>query len=158
MSHGPPGQQSGSATSDVQSPKLEQIRALVGPDHPYVRRSAAIGGNSLDVVASTATLCANLITVSRLTLCDNSHMETLSFDLQYLDADPSTDQPSACLYMKPSQREAYGGISADKLVSAPCLSFIELDAEIRRLHAELDELRGRARRRFYKAEAAAGGA
>ena len=85
-------------------------------------------------------------------------METLSFDLHYSDVDPSTEQPSACIYMKPSRREAYGGIGADRLISAPCLSFIELDAEIRRLHAELDELRGRARRKFYKAEAAAGGA
>jgi hypothetical protein len=44
---------------------------------------------------------------------------------------------------------------ADKLISAPCLSFIELDAELRRLHAELDEIRARAKKRFYKAEAEA---
>jgi len=44
------------------------------------------------------------------------------------------------------------------LVTVPCLSFIELDAEIRRLHAELDEIRARAKKKFYKAEAAAAGA
>jgi hypothetical protein len=35
------------------------------------------------------------------------------------------------------------------------LNFIELDAEIRRLHAELDEIRARAKKKFYKAEATA---
>jgi len=47
---------------------------------------------------------------------------------------------------------------ADKLVSAPCLSFIELDAEIRRLHAELDEIRARAKKKFYRAYTAAASA
>lgn len=42
---------------------------------------------------------------------------------------------------------------ADKLISAHCLSFIELDAELRRLHAELDEIRARAKKKFYRAEA-----
>lgn len=41
---------------------------------------------------------------------------------------------------------------ADKLISAHCLSFIEFDAELRRLHAELDEIRARAKKKFYKAE------
>ncbi|HEY6763546.1 MAG TPA: hypothetical protein VI386_02135 [Candidatus Sulfotelmatobacter sp.] len=47
---------------------------------------------------------------------------------------------------------------ADGLITRPCLNFIELDAEIRRLHAELDEIRARAKKKFYKAEAAAVGA
>jgi len=38
------------------------------------------------------------------------------------------------------------------------LSFIELDAELRRLHAELDEIRAQAKKKFYKAEAVAAGA
>jgi hypothetical protein len=37
--------------------------------------------------------------------------------------------------------------------AAPCLTFVELDAEIRRLYAELDEIRARAKKKFYKAEA-----
>jgi hypothetical protein len=40
------------------------------------------------------------------------------------------------------------------LITAPSLTFIELDCEIRRLHAELDEIRAQAKRKFYKAEAA----
>jgi hypothetical protein len=84
-------------------------------------------------------------------------METVSFDLQYVDSDPKTNQPSACLYLRSGGRQDYAGVKADALITSPCLSFIELDAEIRRLHAELDEIRARARRKFYKAETAAAG-
>jgi hypothetical protein len=85
-------------------------------------------------------------------------METSSLDLLYLESDPGAKQPSACIYVKASGVRDCAGIKAEKLVTAPCLSFIELDAEIRRLHAELDEIRGRAKKKFYKAEAAAVGA
>ena len=85
-------------------------------------------------------------------------MDTTSFDFVYLDCDPGTLQPSACLYLRAGGTQDYAGIQADKLISAPCLSFIELDAEIRRLHAELDEVRARAKKKFYRAHAAAAGA
>jgi hypothetical protein len=87
-------------------------------------------------------------------MCQNHKiMETLSLDLKYLESDPKTQQPSACVYMKTSRTEDYAGIKAESLLTHPCLSFIVLDAEIRRLHAELDEIRARAKRKFYKAEA-----
>jgi len=43
-------------------------------------------------------------------------------------------------------------------LSSPCRSLIELDAEIRRLHAELEEIRARAKKKFYRAHAMAAGA
>jgi hypothetical protein len=85
-------------------------------------------------------------------------METSSLDLLYLERDPSTKQPSACVCLKATARQDYGGVGADKLITPPCLSFIELDAEIRRLHAELDEIRSRAKKKFYRAQASAAGA
>jgi hypothetical protein len=85
-------------------------------------------------------------------------METSSLDLLYLESDPRTKQPSACICLKVSGVQDYAGIKAEKLVTVPCLTFIELDAEIRRLHAELDEIRARAKRKFYRAEAMAAGA
>jgi hypothetical protein len=85
-------------------------------------------------------------------------MEILSLDLSYLESDPRTGLPSACVYLKASGVQDYAGIKAEKLITIPCLSFIELDAEIRRLQAELDEIRARAKKKFYKAEAAAVGA
>jgi hypothetical protein len=92
------------------------------------------------------------------TLWNNPRMETSSFDLLYLESDPRTNQPSACLYLKSTGREDFAGARADSMITPPCLSFVQLDAEIRRLHAELDEIRARAKRKFYKAEAAAAGA
>jgi hypothetical protein len=80
-------------------------------------------------------------------------METSSLDLVYFDRDPLTDLPSAGISLKANM-----SIAADRLITRPCLNFIELDAEIRRLHAELDEIRARAKKKFYKAEAAAVGA
>jgi len=49
-------------------------------------------------------------------------------------------------------------MAGEKLITCPCLSFIELDAEIRRLHAELDEIRSRAKKKFYRAQASTAGA
>ncbi len=84
-------------------------------------------------------------------------METSSLDLLYVDNDPRTQQPSACICVKATGTEDFAGVKADRLISAHCLSFIELDSELRRLHAELDEIRARAKKMFYKAEAAAVG-
>jgi hypothetical protein len=85
-------------------------------------------------------------------------METSSLDLLHLERDPSTKRPSACVCVKENARPDYRGIGADKLITAPCLSFIELDAEIRRLHAELAEIRCRAKKKFYRAQASTAGA
>jgi len=85
-------------------------------------------------------------------------METSSLDFSYLEDDPRTHHPSACIYLKTVGIQDFAGVKADRLVSAHCMSFIELDSEIRRLHAELDEIRARAKRNFYKAEGMAVGA
>jgi hypothetical protein len=39
-----------------------------------------------------------------------------------------------------------------------CATFNEFDAEIRRLHAQLDDIRYRARKKFYQAQVIAAGA
>ena len=85
-------------------------------------------------------------------------METSSLDFLYLENDPRTNQPSACICVKATAKQDYAGVSAERLISAHCLSFIELDSEIRRLHAELDDIRARAKKKFYKAEAMAAAA
>jgi hypothetical protein len=85
-------------------------------------------------------------------------MQTTNLDFMYLEKDPRTQQPSACVYLKSSGQQEYAGVKAERLVSAHCLSFIQLDAELRRLHAELDEIRAQAKKKFYKAEIAFGAA
>jgi hypothetical protein len=85
-------------------------------------------------------------------------MDTSSLDFVYMDNDPRTQEPSACIYLKAAGKQDYAGVKADRQISAQCLTFIELDSEIRRLHAELDEVRARAKKKFYKTHAAAAGA
>jgi hypothetical protein len=83
-------------------------------------------------------------------------MQTKNLDFLYLEKDPRTGQPSACVYLKSSGQQDFAEVSKARLISAHCLSFIELDAELRRLHAELDEIRSQAKKKFYKAEVAVG--
>jgi hypothetical protein len=85
-------------------------------------------------------------------------IETSSLDFAYLESDPRTQQPSACIFLKAAGSQDYAGVRADRLIGVPCLTFNELDAELRRLHAELDEIRARAKKKFYKAHSAAAGA
>src|ERR1035438_3449696 len=77
------------------------------------------------MVAALPTLCNNLRT-----------MEISTLDFVYLDSDPRTMRPSACVYVKTVGGGDFAGINAGNLIGRPCLSFIELDAEIRRLHAD----------------------
>jgi|HubBroStandDraft_3_1064219.scaffolds.fasta_scaffold1174976_1 hypothetical protein len=90
--------------------------------------------------------------------CHNGTMETSSLDLLYLESDPRTNQPSACISLRTNNGGEYAGVKAERLLSAQCMTFIELDAEIRRLHAELDEIRARAKKKFYRAFSATAGA
>jgi hypothetical protein len=83
-------------------------------------------------------------------------MQTTNLDFLYLDNDSRTQQPSACIFVKSSGQQDFAGVSRERLISAHCLTFIEFDAELRRLHAELDEIRAQAKKKFYKAEIAVG--
>jgi hypothetical protein len=85
-------------------------------------------------------------------------MEISSLDLLYVQSDPRTRQPSACICTKTRPGQPYAGVKAERLITAQCLNFIELDAEIRRLHAELDEIRSRAKKSFYRALSSAASA
>ncbi len=87
---------------------------------------------------------------------DSAHNEEANLELLYLESDERTEQPFACIYLKsgPQDRTVKGG----RLITFRCASFNQLDAEIRRLHAQLDDIRSRARKKFYKAQAIAAGA
>jgi len=76
--------------------------------------------------------------------------ETAIVDLLYVESDARSKQPSACICLK-------GGPSDPplRLLTTACASLNEFDSEIRRLHAQLDEVRSRARKLFYKAHAVA---
>lgn len=71
-----------------------------------------------------------------------------NFELLYLEDDSETGQPSACVYVK-------GELRDEKLMTFRCATFNELDSEVRRLQARLDEIRAQAKKKFYKAHAVA---
>jgi hypothetical protein len=74
-----------------------------------------------------------------------------NIELLYLDDNPEAGQPSACIYLKSDKRDqAFDG---GWLVTSRCATFNELDSEIRRLQAQLDEIRSRAKKMFYKTQA-----
>jgi hypothetical protein len=74
-------------------------------------------------------------------------------ELVYMESHSETKRPTAWVAVK-----GEGGIraAADQvMMTARCATFNELDAEVRKLHAQLDEIRARAKKRFYVAHAAA---
>jgi hypothetical protein len=76
--------------------------------------------------------------------------EPASLELFYLESDPRSRQPSARVVLKTGMADRAGRT----FVTAACATYVELDGEIRRLHAQLDEIRLRARKNLYKAAAA----
>jgi hypothetical protein len=72
-------------------------------------------------------------------------------DLYYAERDPLTGQPAWGVCLK-------GDAAPGGLITSLCVNFNDLDVEIRRLHAQLDEIRSRVRRHFYKAQSVAASA
>lgn len=78
--------------------------------------------------------------------------EIYDLDLVYPEAEPNTQQRTACVSLRSESLQ-------DRLnLTNACATFNQFDAEIRRLHAQLDEIRHRARKKFYQAQAIAAGA
>jgi hypothetical protein len=78
--------------------------------------------------------------------------QSAALDLFYMESESSSQQPSVWVCVKSGED---GATKADELLTAPCANFNQLDVEIRKLHAQLDEIRVRARKKFYSAHAAA---
>ena len=79
-----------------------------------------------------------------------------NFELLYLEDNLETGQPSACVYLKSELRDhAFDG---QPLLTSRCATLNELDSEIRRLQAQLDEIHSRAKKMFYKTQAFAASA
>jgi len=90
-------------------------------------------------------------------LDDDFHSpEVANFDFLYWESDPGTKQHSACVGLKNGHLDQPG--EAEKLLTSVCTNFNDFDAEIRRLHARLDEIRYQARKKFHLAQAVAAGA
>lgn len=77
-------------------------------------------------------------------------------ELLYLEDDSAAEPPSASLYLKSEIRDH--AFETRSLMTLRCATFNELDSEIRRLEARLDEIRSRAKKMFYKSQAIAASA
>jgi len=87
------------------------------------------------------------------TMPANESLQISSLDLFYSDGEAGTEQPAASVCLT---REAEDSIGVPRRTSLtpPCRSFNDLDAEIRKLQAQLEDIRARAKKKFYKARAA----
>lgn len=87
---------------------------------------------------------------------DNRGMETGKLALFYSENDSPTNQPSAFVYLRTGRSDA--APDPGRRMTVVCTSLNEFDLEIRKLHAALDQICSRARKKFYKAHAAAASA
>lgn len=78
--------------------------------------------------------------------------EICDLDLFYVDLDTETQRPSARVSLRRESTNDPGKLSNS------CSNFNDFDAEIRRLHSRLDDIRYRARKKFYQAQEIAAGA
>jgi hypothetical protein len=84
---------------------------------------------------------------------ENLEPETAVLDLVYVEGDSEAKLPTASVLAKSIGGNRTAGLEAS--MTARCTSINELDAEIRKLHAQLDEIRARAKKKFYSTHAAA---
>ena len=81
--------------------------------------------------------------------------ESAILDLIYWEKDPNTEQPSAYICLGAERLDQAGNRVR---LTASSATFNELDVEIRRLQAQLDQIRSKARKQFYKSQGLAAGA
>lgn len=79
--------------------------------------------------------------------------EAAGLDLVYVENEAETGRPVA--WVSVSRERSNGTAEPEASMTARCATFNELDAEIRKLHARLDEIRASAKKKFYMAHAAA---
>lgn len=84
---------------------------------------------------------------------DQEEKSASNLDLFFAEGHVRTQRPTAWVCLRTGLPQG-----PEKLITNACTSFNELDTEIRRLHAQLDDVRHRARKKFYQAHTVAAGA
>jgi hypothetical protein len=114
-------------------PRLAKAPFLIGSDEddlPSQRNSAMASASEVPELAPGSE-----------EICD--------LDLVFLQTETRTQQPTACV----SLRSESPGKRFE--LTSVCTTINQFDAEIRRLHAQLDDIRYRARKRFYQSQVVA---
>jgi hypothetical protein len=139
---------------------IRKIAELVTTEKTDANPPAARCGNQ--VSASTPFLLENreagmagTHASSGVGMADHDQNNRLcQLDLSYSTSEKKPDEPRAFVYVKTGPGQP-AGLNGRLLLTAECASYTELDAEIRKLQAELDDICLRAKKNFYKARAAA---
>lgn len=100
--------------------------------------------------AKSLSQCDRVVSLPEIVEDNPRGLEVASLDLRFLESDPGS-RPSARVCVKLGPPDQQG--KDENVVTSACSTFNELDAEIRRLHAQLDEIRARSRKMFYKSQA-----
>jgi hypothetical protein len=134
------------AVGNVPAPQMIEGPAQPQPGHtPFLLENHENGAKS--------SSNDGVLSLPKIGESDSTFSEILSLDLLYLEDDPDAKQPSACVCVSGPQRT-----ESVTLMTSRCVTFNELDAEIRRLHAQLAEIRYRARKKFFETHSFAAGA
>ena len=120
-------------------------------------RAVALASESREAVGAHAPFLidarsGNESGAESVPLSAHTQSEVWGFELFYSEDTLEKKAPSAFVAVKKAQAEASG---RQQMLTTLCGNFNELDSEIRRLHAQLDEICLQAKKRFYKAYAAA---
>lgn len=166
------------ANSSILKPELSSSHTY--PQAFFIRKIAEpvalekAAGTTLSTEAETATMpsgvpfllenreqdgnspaAANLMMAAGRTRDELPEVWTL--DLVYSELEGGTEPPFASVCVK----TAHGDHASDRRgisLTSRCGNFNELDVEIRKLQAQLDEICSRAKKKFYKTRAAAASA
>ena len=114
---------------------------------PMVKAPFLVGSDEDDLLSERSTAPAKGPQVSipaRKVIYD--------LDLVYEELQPTMQQPSVQVSVRSES------LRNQLNLTNACTTFNQFDAEIRRLHAQLDEIRYRARKKFYEAQEMAAGA
>jgi len=134
-----------SSTPEKTAPNLAETPA----QHRLAKAPFLISSDEDDLLSESSPALGSAPQVPELVPASE---EIYDLDLLYLQNDPNTLPPTACVGLRSeSQRDRL------KLTNT-CTTFNQFDAEIRRLHAQLDDIRYRARKNFYRAQEIAAGA
>jgi hypothetical protein len=120
------------------------------PAQPRVAKTPfLISSDEDDLISERSSAMASAPQVPQLAAASE---EIYDLGLDYLEIESTTQQPVVCVQLR-------GESLADRAkLTKACTTFNEFDVQIRRLHAQLDEIRYRARKKFYEARTMAAGA
>jgi len=134
-----------------------------GSAEPFLIRKVAEGASPAGTIAPPAEMQAEQSDktssprpfVLEQTATEEPSSSAGSIELWYIEDDAGTG-PSACICLRSELRDHPP--EAETLLTSRCSTLNELDSEIRRLEAQLDEIRSRAKKMFYRTQAVAASA